>query len=199
MHLISIILCPLIYRHELVNRVFSLKIHSENTVCHTAHATQNQSRLYPTPKLQFHCGSLHKNSHCRFILSPLLVELFEKDQKYDLVGRGILLGVGFEVSKDQRHSQCFFLLPGCKSGWKLSGASLVPCLPVCCHCPHHDDDGLLTLWQCKLPFSCKHLWPSWWFIAIETITRTEVGARIGAHYFSFAKTKQNKKTHQGTL
>jgi hypothetical protein len=37
-----------------------------------------------------------------------------------LVGRGVSLGIGFEVSKDWSHSQYAFLLPVCGSRCELS-------------------------------------------------------------------------------
>lgn len=58
------------------------------------------------------CGGLSRNGlHrllCLNVWSP--VGLFRKDKGCGLVGGGVTLGVGFEVSKTQDRAQCLCLL-----------------------------------------------------------------------------------------
>ena len=49
---------------------------------------------------------------CVWIFGPQLVELFEKDWRYGLVGGDVSLEAGFKISKEWHHSHyilCFLL------------------------------------------------------------------------------------------
>ena len=63
--------------------------------------------------------------------------------KCGLVGGGVSLGEGFEVSDAQARIKwlSFFLLPA-NPDVELSGSSPAPCLPGHYHASHHDGDGL---------------------------------------------------------
>ena len=77
------------------------------------------------------------------MLSHQEVALLEKDWGCGLVGGSMSLRVGFEVSKAQaspRVSLSLFQLP-VDLDIELTAIFLTPCLPLCHHGPHHNDDG----------------------------------------------------------
>lgn len=87
------------------------------------------------------------------------VALLERIRKCDLVG-GVAFGrpasrrVGFEVSRTQARPRDSLFLLSAGEGVDLSATSPADCLPVCCHAPYHNSNGL-NLWQYKeAPIKC---------------------------------------------
>ena len=60
-----------------------------------------------------------------------------------LAGGGVSLGMGFDVSEAQVRPSvhCLFLMPA-NPDVEPSATSPAPCLNVCCHASHDDDNGL---------------------------------------------------------
>lgn len=93
--------------------------------------------------------------YCQLVLMISIVSFQPIGHYFRIIGRcgltggSMLLGAGLEVSKYVGHVDFYLLLPVCESKHVFSGVAPAFYLPPGCHAPHSDDDGLLSLWNCK--------------------------------------------------
>lgn len=91
------------------------------------------------------CGNLNEWGDCRLMCLnawSLVVELFGKDWGHDLVGGGVSLEVGFEVSKTYLRLSLMFSLPPVYGSHEFSAVALESGLPAYYHASCHDDHTL---------------------------------------------------------
>lgn len=78
-----------------------------------------------------------------WMCGPWLVSYLGRIRRCSFVGRGVSLGVDFEVSTGQAQSHTLSLPPACWPGCKLPAG-----LPAAC-CHTHSHECGLILWNCK--------------------------------------------------